>query len=98
MSIESSLEYAQLSALLAEWDALKSKGREQERAVGDLAKRIVRHRSKLFDANATLLAEAPADDDPATLRQTESNQWAIKACTNALTEMTGVLGRASIPS
>jgi hypothetical protein len=101
-SLDASLDSPTLHALLREWDGLRTAPATDDPAfvqsVKTLAKRVVAHRAQLFATNARLLADAPRDDDPATLEQTESNQLAIKACTNMLTEMTAALGRASIPT
>lgn len=102
-TIERSLDASHLAALHAEWtrlrdDPAKRGTPELLAVVKPLAKRVVAHRARLFDANARLQAEAPADDDAASSAQIEANGLAIKACTTMLTEMSEVLGRASVPS
>ncbi len=88
---------ASLPGMLAAWTALRSApdGRD---AITALAVRLVAHRTRLFEANARLQADAPADDDPSVVAQVATNQAGIKACTNALSEMVALLGHASIPA
>ena len=97
MSTQSQL----LVALHGDWrDLLDARARALpssafEEAVGDLAARIVEHRSALFDANATLQAEHDASDRGVSA-QLEANQDAIKFCTVMLGEMRAALGLTSI--
>ena len=99
-ALAQSLDAATLDALLAQWHALHDDAASPARdtAIKALAHRFVTHRAALFAANARLQADAPRDDDPAMIAQTAANQAAIKACTNALAEMVGLLGHASIPA
>lgn len=103
-TIDASLDAPHLAALEREWAALRDDPVRRAApaalaaTVAPLAKRVVAHRARLFDANAVLQAEAPRDDDPATVARIESNGLAIKSCTTMLTEMSEVLGRASVPS
>jgi hypothetical protein len=100
VTFSTSLDAPALATLLDEWLALQatpvSPARNQ--AIKSLAHRFVAHRAKLFVANAQLQADAPSDDDAAMVAQIAANQNAIKACTNALSEMVALLGHAEIPA
>ncbi len=95
-----SLDASSLRALLTEWTTLngQSPTTDRDASIKALAHKLVAHRARLFAANAKLQADAPSDDDAATIGQMDANQLGIKACTNALTEMVAVLGHASIPA
>jgi hypothetical protein len=99
---DDSLDAASLRALLVRWEALRDAASTAESttatSIKHLAREIVDHRNRLFVANAKLQADAPDDEHPPTVAQLASNQLAIKACTNALTEMVAALGHQSIPA
>ncbi len=89
-----------LVALHAEWRDLYAARERESRAFAEaaagLAGRIVEHRSRLFEASASLQAERDASATGVE-RQLEANQDAIKFCTIMLGEINAALGTTSIP-
>jgi hypothetical protein len=95
-----SRDSARLAELHGEWLQLRAApglaADTRREIVGDLARRVVEHRSVLFAENASLHAERDIEDRE-VLARLDANQDAIKFCTVILGEIAAALGMTSLP-
>lgn len=89
ISIDHSLDAAELRALEARWAAARSRARD-EAELRAIEQGYEAHRARLFLENATLQADG-LSEQPAGSARLESNQRAIKASTVALAEVRELL-------
>lgn len=89
VSIDHSLDAAELRALEARWTAARGKARD-EAELRAIERGYEAHRARLFLENATLQADG-ASEQPEGSARLESNQHAIKASTVALAEVREML-------
>jgi hypothetical protein len=90
ISIDRSLDAAQLRALAERWSRARSSSASAEE-LRAIERGFEAHRAKLFVENASLQADGEASEQ--TSSRIESNQLAIKVSTVALAELREALSR-----